>query len=441
MDDFSKLSDEELRRIAGIGQDAPVPLPKKPWSGSILPMSEDDKGNLRFDSNAGIVGGFKRALMLPGQVARGEVDPTSPEGINRAAEMATVVAPVNPAVRAGGNFVGSTRMTGTQPAKPPAPSREALFAASDDAYERARNMGVDYSSDAVRNMAAGLRQALERDGILEELAPKSFAVLKKLEQPPQGSVAPLSGIEAARRAFRNAGKDFNNPTDQLAADRLIRGIDEFTQGDVPGSVVAGPAAAARETLGQARGNYAAASRSDRLTGDEGRTVQRSAELRTAAANTGLNLDNTIRARVADLLLDPKRTAGFSDAEKAALERVAVGTGPRNAIRDFGNTFGGGGGIAGPVIGLMAGGQAAGVSGAAAGAAVGLGLPIAGRAARVTANRLTTRDLVRADEMVRQRSPLYESIKAGTPDDVISPAQRDILIRLLMQAQTAEPRQQ
>jgi hypothetical protein len=160
-------------------------------------------------------------------------------------------------------------------------------------------------------------------------------------------------------------------------------------------------------------------------------------LRTAAANTGLNLDNTIRQRIADLLLDKRRTAGFSAAEKEALEGIVTGTGTRNALRDFGNTFGGGGGIAGPLIGMMAGGYTGGASNAAVGAAIGLGLPAAGRAARVTANSMTMRELMKADEAVRQRSPLYESIKAGTPAEVISPEQRAILIRLLMQSQSAQ----
>ena len=434
MDDFSKLSDDELRAIAGLAPGAAVPPPKKPWSASILPLSEDAKGGLQFDSNAGIMGGFKRAFMLPGEVAQGKVDPSSPEGIARAAEMASVVAPVSPAVRAGGNFVGSTKYSGTRPANPPAPSREALFAASDNAYESARNMGVDYSSDAVRNMAAGLRQSLERDGILEELAPKAFSVLKKLEQPPEGSVAPLAGIEAARRAFRNAGKDFNNPTDQLAADRLIRGLDEFTQGDIPGSVVAGPAAAARAALGEARGNYAAASRSNRLTGDEGRTVQNVVDVRTNAANSGLNLDNTIRGRVGDLLLDQKKLAGFSPQEIAALRQINEGTTGRNIIRDVGNSLGGGGGIAGPMIGMMAGGQTGSASNALVGALIGLGLPVTGRIARTSANNLTAKALSQADELVRKRSPLYEAIKAEAGSEVRSPEARAALIRALMQAQ-------
>lgn len=434
MDDFSKLSDDELRAIAGLEPGAPVPPAKKPWSASILPLSEDEQGNLRFDSNAGVVGGLKRAFTLPGEVYKGEVDPTSPEGIGRVAEMATVVAPVNPAVR-GTALAGPARVP-----NPPAPSRDALYAASDAAYDRARNMGVDYSADAVRNMAAGLRQSLEQDGFRENLAPKSFSVLKELEQPPQGAVAPLAGMEAARRAFRNAGKDFNNPTDQLAADRLIRGLDEFTSGDIPGSVVSGPAAAAREALGEARGNYAAASRSEALTGTDGRTVKRTAELRTAAANTGLNLDNTLRQRIADLLLDPKRSAGFSDAEKATLEQLAVGTPTRNAVRDFGNTFGGGGGIAGPVIGMMAGGTTGSATNAALGALVGVGLPVAGRGARLAANRMTVRGLEHADEAVRKRSPLYEAILADTPLDYASPEKKAAIIRALMGAQAAQGQQ-
>lgn len=406
-----------------------------PYKGAILPFSRDDQGNVSFDSNAGIVGALKRAFTLPGQVYKGEVDPASPEGLARAAEMAGVVSPVNPAVRAGGNAVGAAWTRGTRPANPPAPSRDALYAASDAAYESARNMGVDYSADAVRNMAAGLRQSLERDGILEELAPKAFAVLKKLEQPPEGSVAPLAGLEAARRAFRNAGKDFNNPTDQLAADRLIRGIDEFVAGDVPGSVVSGPASAARAALGEARGNYAAASRSDRLAGVEDR-----ADLRAAAANSGRNLDNTIRQRIADVLLDPRKVAGFSAEERQALEEVVRGTATRNTLRTVGNLFGGGGGLGAVAAGGLAGTQAGGAYGGLVGALLGVGVPATGWTAKSAGNAMTGRSLARVDKMTRKRSPLYDAIRADAPPEVISPEARAALIRVLMQAQQEQPAQ-
>lgn len=79
----------------------PAPIEDKSFQGSFLPLSRDAEGNVSFDSNAGIVGPIKRAFMLPGDAMAGKVDPTSEEGINRAAEFATIFGPVSPAMGTG----------------------------------------------------------------------------------------------------------------------------------------------------------------------------------------------------------------------------------------------------------------------------------------------------------------------------------------------------
>lgn len=52
----------------------------KPFSGSILPISRDDEGNVGFDSNAGIVGTVKRAFTAPGRAMSGELQVMGPDG-------------------------------------------------------------------------------------------------------------------------------------------------------------------------------------------------------------------------------------------------------------------------------------------------------------------------------------------------------------------------
>lgn len=106
-----------------------------------------------------------------------------------------------------------------------------------------------------------------------------------------------------------------------------------------GSVLAGPADLASSTFKDARGNYAAEARSSQLTG-----IADKADLNAAVTNSGLNLDNATRQRVASVLNNPKLIAGFSPEEIAALNEVARGTPTRNAIRFVGNLLGGGGGL-------------------------------------------------------------------------------------------------
>lgn len=83
---------------------APIqqPVPEdQSYSGAILPFSVDAQGNKSFDSNAGILGSVKRAVMLPGEAMAGNIDPTSPEGIARATEFAGVFSPMSPAAGSG----------------------------------------------------------------------------------------------------------------------------------------------------------------------------------------------------------------------------------------------------------------------------------------------------------------------------------------------------
>lgn len=413
---------------------APVQEADKPaYSGSILPFSRDQQGNVSFDSNAGILGAAKRAFLLPSDVYQGKVDPNSDEAIGRAVEFATMASPASAAAGAGERAVAGVSQALRSP-KLPVPGAEALKDAASAGYDRVRDMGVDYSATAVRGLAGSLRANLEGDGILGELAPKSFQILSRLETPPEGSVAPIASVEAARRAFGNAAKDFNNPTDQEAARRIVAGLDGFIERADPKTVVAGPAAEAGRALQDARGNYAASKRSDTLTG-----IADAAELRAAVANSGQNLDNATRQRLASLILNRKASRGFNADEKDAIEQVARGSGAANSLRATGNMLGGGGGLGATLTGAL-GGAVGSTIGGWPGAAVGtVALPAAGAAAKKVAAALTQRGLRGVDEMTRMRSPLYEEALSSAPMDAVSAQRRAAIVQaiLAMQAQQGQ----
>jgi hypothetical protein len=386
---------------------------KPAYSGSILPFSRAQDGTVSFDSNAGLLGAIKHALgnaaTLPGDVYAGRVDPMSEEGLDRARDMAGVISPVNPGIRAGDKIIpGVGSALERQRVTPP--SAAALKRTAGQQYDAVRDMGVDYSSDAVGQVARGVKAALERDGLLAENAPTAHRILDKLTSPPADSVAPIQNIDSARKAIGHVRGKFAEPAEQEAARRISDALDEFIQvaPGREGAVVAGPASEAAETIVKARGNYAASKRSDTLNG-----IEDTADLRAAVANSGLNLDNAIRSRVASLLTDPKKIAGFSEAEQAALREVAEGTATRNTFRRVGNLLGGGGGLGAIVTGgagAMAGNQFGLIPGVVAGAA----LPAAGLASKVTGNALTRKALNSADELVRTRSPLYEEMQLTPP---------------------------
>lgn len=418
--------------LAGVPMQEQAPLGS--YKGQLLPFSRDASGNLGFDSDAGILGMVKSAgkalysgATLPSDVYAGRVDPRSDEAIGRAFELATAASPVNAAVRSGDRAIPGVARA-MQPGQVAAPTREALEAATDAGYDAVRNSGVVYHGDAVGEMARAARAGLEKDGVLAELAPKSFAILEKLSNPPAGSTAPIQNLDAARRAFGHARKDFTNPTEQMAAGRIVDALDGFVTKADPKSVMAGDAAGVAKTLTDARGNAAAGFRSDRLRG-----VEERADLKAAAANSGANGDNAIRTRVADVILNPKQAQGFNEAELAAMRETAEGTRGRNVLRTFGNLAGGGGGLGAAVTGGMAG-YAGGAFGPLVGAAIGGGVPAAGYGAKTLATALTRRSLQGVDEMTRMRSPLAEQLLAGAPQTAIDPAKKAALLRGLMLSQ-------
>jgi hypothetical protein len=417
-DDFLSLSpDAQNSAVEEIAKG----LGGKPYTSSILPFSYDAQGKRSFDpANAGITGALWKAFNTPADVVEGKVpmlgpdDHTSPQMIDRAANMASVIASPSPAALAGSRY---GQMALPQPAA--VPSAAELKAAGGAGYDAARNSGLEIAGDAVGQMAQGLQQTLQGDrGIIEKTAPKTFSILGELANPPQGATVGIPGLQAARRGL--TGISMEGGTEGLAARQSIKTIDGFLENLDPASVVAGTSTAqdVSNTLRNANANYAAAQRSNTLTGELDRAntgVLDRAEANAAAANSGTNLDNSIRQRVRSLLANPKELAGFSQEEIDALNQVNKGTFTQNAARIVGNLLGGGGGLGAAAAGAVAGagGSALGLGPTGVGAAA-LGAPVAGAALKMGENALARRGLNAVDELVRMRSPLYQQMQAAQP---------------------------
>jgi hypothetical protein len=131
-----------------------------------------------------------------------------------------------------------------------------------------------------------------------------------------------------------------------------------------------------------------------------------AEMRAAAANSGRNVSNTMRQRIADILLNPAQQRGWSASELALAEHIVRGSKTENAIRLLGNMLGGGGGV-GAVISAGAGAMATGGPGAVA--------PLVGYSLKSLSNALTMRQIGKLSEAIRSRAPLAQSISAPLQD--------------------------
>jgi hypothetical protein len=397
-------------------------------SGGLLPISRYNDGTWGFDSNAGIVGSIKETLLGYKGIRDGNVDPLSDRGIATAWGIAGLANPVNPGVRSGDRAIPGVARAMERRAPAP-PTRQRLRSVADTQYKAARAADGDFPADAVANMAALTQRNLDADGIIGELAPKTHSILGKLQAVPASGnpVVTISGLEAARRSLsKGPGRAFDNPTDREAARSAIQSIDDFLNMARRGETVPGPTAAAIDTLTTARANYAASQRSKTLEG-----ITEAATRRAAVSNTGQNVDNSLRGRVASALDRPKVIGGFDDAERAALETVARGTPVRNATRFVGNALAGGGGAGMTALGL-GGGAAGAAAGGTVGAVVGAALPVVGLGARQLANTMTDRALMKVAEQTRMRSPLYQQMQRDTPMTVVSPEKRALIMRMLMQ---------
>lgn len=382
---------------------------EQPYSGMLLPFSRTAEGETQFDPNAGLMGVFKRGATLPGEVYRGEVDPTSEEGIGRAAEMSAVTAPAS-AVAGTGRALA--RAAFGKPAKarrgpkPAVPTAQELKQAGSRGFDKLRELGVDYTPQAIREAMTGARVALDKEGLLPNVAPKTHRLLDQLTKETEpGAVMQLSTLHAVRKNLNKIKKNFNDPTEQEAARRVMRELDNFIEAGE--GAVAGPAGEAGAVLTTANANYAAGKRTallDKLLTD--------AELDAAKANSGANLGNIIRSAAGRILKDEKKSQGFSPEEIQLLDGIVRGSVPANFLRSTGNLLGGGGGL-GQLSSVGAGlGTGALMGSPGTGAALAIGLPLTGMAAKRASTGLTKKALGKTRKAVAARSPVYQQRVEG-----------------------------
>lgn len=329
---------------------------------------------------------------LPGDVVQGKTapDPSDPAFMARLVGLSSM-----------GSGVPRAGATIKPTAAGAAPSVQELETAARSGYNAPAVAELQIRPEAVKNFGGIVAGDLEQKGINAELAPKTFSILNKLADAPEGSFVTASNFDTLRRTLGNAARDFTNPTEQKAASQAIKHLDNYLA-ELPAQDVAkGDAQSAARILSDARGNYASARRSETVTG-----AVETADGNAAAANSGQNIGNAIRQRFNSILKSDRASSGFKPEEIAQAERVRDGTLTGNAARFTGNMLGGGGGL-GAVV-------AAGVGGAATAPWGGFGaaLPAVGYGLKKFSDMSVRRQAELLDEMVRSNSPLAQSAGPG-----------------------------
>lgn len=275
-----------------------------------------------------------------------------------------------------------------------APSIQELKLAASKGFDHPEVTALEIKPKAIKDFSQTSQLALNADGIDETLAPKTFAVLGKIENHPTGAVVTGHNLQSMRRALGHAAAS-PDPTERLAASTAIDHLDNFLPNISKNDVISGDVGKASQILDEARANYSAAKHAETI---DNKTIQ--AELRAAAANSGMNVANTVRQRMADILIKPKEQRGFSKDQLAQMETIVRGSKTQNAIRASGNLMGGGGGLGAAVTG--------GIGALATPGGVGGLIPVVGLALKSISNRMTITQAAKLSESIRSSAPLASS---------------------------------
>jgi len=327
---------------------------------------------------------------------------------SEAAGRATEGTAAEPYARAAGALVagvGATRQAEQAAARAATPTIEQLRSRAGQGYDAFRQSGMEIKSEAASGFGQGVKARLTEAGLDENLAGKTWGILDKLENAPAGAVMTAQNLLSLRKTLSNAAGSID-PQERLAAVIARNRLDDFLTAN------GNPQQA--QILREANANYGAA---ERAAGLDKRIT--AAELRASSANSGMNVENTVRQRIANILINPALQRGFSPAELAQMDRLVRGPTAANALRTVSGALGGGGGRDLAVAALGGGALGGGLSyGTGDPSYLGLSgaLPLAGLGLRYLGGQRALSNARDIGIMTRARSPLAAQavVPTGSP---------------------------
>lgn len=312
---------------------------------------------------------------------------------------------LEPLARLGGAVLGGAGAAKlAAPAKVAAPTAEALGNAASAAYQNPTVAALELHPSSLKFASSQITSGLNAKGFRELTAPQTYGLVKELETP-LGATGRVADIQSVRTALGKVAGNFNNPTEQAAANKAIRGIDDYLANLKPFDVAKGDAKSAAAILNDAKGNYAAKMRLTKLDNAEYR-----AELNAASAHSGGNINNATRQALKSILISPSKRRGFSAEEIAQMEKVVKGTATANVMRSVGKLLS----IKGFFGSNVASGSAVAAPFTGGASLAGLAVPAVGQVAKLLGNRSTAKAIKKLDEMTAMRSPLGRSLPARSP---------------------------
>lgn len=222
-----------------------------------------------------------------------------------------------------------------------APSKDMLKRGADAAYDAARARNPQFRG--FDRFAREARETLVNEGFHPRLHRNLRVVLDEIES--LGPNPDFKTLEKVRQMARASAGNFNNPSEQRLGKMLIDGLDTFVERTAPMPEVK----IGRELYGRFK-------RADMID----KAIEK-ATRRAASTGSGGNIENALRQEIRKILDNPKKLAGFGQAEREAMERFVAGNRGQDLLRLGGKLSPSGSGLMAALTGV-GGAGAAGMSG-------------------------------------------------------------------------------
>jgi hypothetical protein len=212
------------------------------------------------------------------------------------------------------------------------PSANALRQESEKLFQFADDAGLVLKPDKYSAAVDDIFSSVSNKGFHPNMHGDANTALKAL-QKLKGQPITLQSIKTMRELTGDVAMS-QRPKERLLGRMMRDKLDDLVAGikdtDV---IVKNPNIKVDDAIAaipKARELWAQMRRSETIT-DALTRAERAAN----KSGSGGNIDNAIRQKISSILDNPKRVAGFSDAEKRAMQDIVDGTKTQNALRLIG----------------------------------------------------------------------------------------------------------
>lgn len=217
-------------------------------------------------------------------------------------------------------------------AKPKQVTGEQLRAQANSAYQAAEDAGVQFTPASVAGLGADIEKSLTSHPKVQynaKLHPRIAVALDEIAKTAKtaddtGQPVSFSNLELLRRVARTAGRSTDADERRLGS-QIIRKIDDFVDAPPKGSILAGDAPGAAQSIKDARSAWRRMSQADMLE----TAVEK-------ASNSARGLDaSSLRSQFRTIANNPNRLRTFDKDIQAQIKGLAKGSKGLSMVQGIG----------------------------------------------------------------------------------------------------------